>query len=149
MAFRFALERLLRFQKNLERQHELLLQVANHEVAMVLQRLEQADIAMRCTRGENERALSIGARASEMHFLAEYQKTLLSRRSQLQDELARRQEQRRECLQAFQEIRRKREATETLRKRRLHAFREQQAREHQRRVDDLFLMRRARQNLPG
>jgi flagellar biosynthesis chaperone FliJ len=151
MAFRFPLETLLRFQKSLERQQELLLQIANHEVANLIQRIEKTQSAMNWVRDEQQRALSSGERAVEMHFLVEFRKSLLAQQALLQTELEKREAERRKQMQLFQEIRRKRETTEALRDRQLHSFRERQSREVQRQTDDLFLLlsTRPRKSLPG
>jgi flagellar export protein FliJ len=151
MGFRFALASILRYEKSLESQQELLLQAANRDVARVRLELEAVTAVLSCTDSERQRLLSQGARASEMHFLAEYQRSLTSQERQLRRALQEREVKRHELLEIFQQIRRKRELMETLRDRQLHAFREQQGREQQRRVDDLHLMTRtiSRKVCPG
>ena len=151
MAFRFALETLLRFQKSLERQRELLLQVANHAVAQVMQGIEKTETEIDWVRIEQERALLSSERAVEMHYLVELHKSLLAHKTMLRSELEEREKERRTQLQLLQELRRKRDTIEALRERQMHAFREQQTRELQRQVDDLFLLRstRPRKSLPG
>ena len=151
MAFRFPLETLLRFQKSQERQQELLLQIANHEVAQVIQNIEKTQLVIKWIRDEQQRALVSGERAVEMHFLIEFRESMMAQKALLQTELEKRETERREQMQAFQEIRRKRETTETLRERQRHLFREQQNRELQRQIDDLFLTlsSRQRKSLPG
>jgi len=144
MAFRFPLEILLRFQKSLERQQELLLQVANHELAQVAHQIEQTRSAIDGTFAQQERTLLSGAPAVEVQFLGEYRNTLRDHAKSLQQELQRRQSERRRLLESFQDSRRKREMTETLRERAFHAYRERQAREQQRNIDDLFMILRAR-----
>lgn len=151
MAFRFPLETLLRFQKSLERQQELLLQVANYEVAQALQQIHRTEDAIGWTRREGQGALASLGPAVEMHFLEELRRSLAAQKAKLQGELERSEAERRVRLQAFEQIRRKRETIETLRERQQRAFRERHNREQQRQVDDLFLILSTsrHKNLPG
>jgi flagellar export protein FliJ len=151
MAFHFALETVLRFQKSLERQQELLLQVANYEVAQVLQQMDRTNAAIAWTRVQEQRTLSSAGPAVEIHFLAELRKSLQAQQARLQGELEKREAERRVQLQAFEQLRRKRETIETLRERQQRAFRERHNRELQRQIDDLFLILSIsrRKSLPG
>ncbi|MBZ5706042.1 MAG: flagellar FliJ family protein [Acidobacteriia bacterium] len=142
MAFRFSLQALLRFRKSVEHQQELLLQEANHQVALVRHEIESLDKRMAeiAVRGALE--LTSGVRAAELQFEGLCRSVLLEQRRQLEKVLAQREEIRVRHRQAFHHARRQREVVDTLRQHQLQLYRQQEKRKEQRSLDELFLLRR-------
>jgi flagellar export protein FliJ len=143
MAFRFPLEALLRVRQGLERQHELRLQEANHQVAMLRQQIENV-----CRDAENIVAqrrpqLESGVSAAELHFDVLCRSILNERRDALEKQLVESEALRRTRSEGFLQARRQREVVDTLRLHQLQEYEQQEARQEQRRLDDLFLLRRA------
>jgi flagellar export protein FliJ len=142
MAFRFSLQALLRFRKSVEHQQELLLQEANHQVARVRHEIESVDgcIAEMAARGTRE--LTSGVSAAELQFEGLCRSVLLQHRRQLEKALAECEEIRVHRSQAFHQARRQREVVDTLRQNQLQLCRQEEKREEQRYLDELFLLRR-------
>jgi len=87
--------------------------------------------------------LESGLSAAELHFDDLCGSALLKRGDELEKQLADAELLRRTRSEEFQQARRKREAIETLRRQKFEVYRQEEARQDQRGVDDLFLMRRA------
>jgi flagellar export protein FliJ len=143
MAFRFTLHALLRFRQSVERQQQLLLQEANHQVALVRRGIEVLDGHLGAIAAHDAGELENGVRAAELQFQLLCRAILLGHRRQLETTLAQREEVRISRSQAFHEARRQREAVETLRQLQWQAYQQGQKRKEQRYLDELFLLRRA------
>jgi flagellar export protein FliJ len=143
MAFRFTLHALLRFRQSVERQQQLLLQEANHQVALVRREIEVLDGHLGAIAAHDAGELENGVRAAELQFQLLCRAILLGHRRQLETTLAQREEVRISRSQAFHEARRQREAVETLRQLQWQAYQQGQKRKEQRYLDELFLLRRA------
>jgi len=143
MAFRFPLETVLRLRQNLERQQELLLYKANQEVLTVQRQIEDLDVAMAAHAQRRSLQLQSGVSSAELQFDLLCHSVLLESRHDLEARRARAQSARDAQAESFRQARRRREAIETLRSHQLQIFRQHEARQDQRRADDLFLLRRS------
>lgn len=136
------MEVLLRYRQGRERQQELLLLEANHQVLQVRHQIEGVNAGLANAAMHAERQLGSGWTAAELQFEMLCRSVLVERRHQLEKELARRNEARSKCLEAAIQARRQREVIETLRAHQFQLYRQEEGRREQRRLDDLFLMRR-------
>ncbi len=142
MPFRFPLQTLLRYRHGIEQQRELRLHEAAQRVAAVRREIEMVDhCAQRLEQGEL-RELASGLKASQLHFNRLCRSVLMSRRLELQELLAEEEKNRAHCQAEYQSAHRDREAVETLRKEGQGRYLREEARREQRRLDDLFLLRR-------
>ncbi len=143
MAFRFPLEVLLRVRQGLERQHELRLQKANQRVARLRQEIEDVHTGMENIAVRRRPQLESGVSVAELQFDQLCHSVLIERQRVLEGQLAEAEAFRHTCSQDFQLARRQREVMDTLRRNQLRDYRQREARQDQRRLDDLFLLRRA------
>jgi flagellar export protein FliJ len=143
MAFRFSLETLLRVRLSLERQHELLLQEANLRVALLQRQIAGVDSGRETNLERQRPHLESGLSAAELQFDMLCDSVLLKRRGDLERQLVAAEVLRHSRNEEFQQARRQRETMDTVRRRQLEIYRQQEARQDQRRIDDLFLLRRA------
>jgi flagellar export protein FliJ len=139
MAFRYALQSILRLRRSLERQEEQRLFALASLVGQLratLQSLQQADLARRRTALAEMEQFSSGA---QMQFRivcdTASQSAIQRTASQVREAERLRQEQ----LQVYQEARQKREIFENLRDRQKALYRQEQARRLQQRADDAYL----------
>jgi flagellar export protein FliJ len=143
MAFRFSLETVLRLRQNLERQEELLLYKANQDVLVLKHQIDELDAGMAGNAHRQSVQLQAGVSAAELHFDLLCHATLLHWRDDLEKRFSKAQSARDSRAESFRRARRQREAIETLRNHQLQLYRQQEARQDQRRADDLFLLRRS------
>jgi len=143
MAFRFPLEVLLRVRQGLERQHELRLQKADQRVSGLRQEIEDVHAGMENIAVCRRPQLECGVSGAELRFDELCHSVLIERQRVLEKQLVEGEAFRRVCSQDFQLARRQREVMDTLRRHQLRDYRQQEARQDQRRFDDLFLLRRA------
>ena len=143
MAFRFPLETLLRVRQGLERQHELRLQEANQRVAMLRQQIEDTHSEMRNISARRQPQLEIGISTAELHFDVLCQSVLTERQHALEKQLVEAESLRHLRSEEFLQARRQREVIDTLRRHQLQDYQQEEARQNQRRLDDLFLLRRS------
>jgi|HubBroStandDraft_5_1064220.scaffolds.fasta_scaffold275616_2 flagellar FliJ protein len=143
MAFRFALETLLRLRQGLERQQELRLQAANHRVAMLRQQIEDVRNEIGNIEARRSPQRESGISAAELQFDVLCRSVLAERQNTLQKQLAEAETYRRARSEDFKQARQQREVMDVLRRQRFEDYRQEEARQDQRRLDDLFLLRRA------
>jgi flagellar export protein FliJ len=143
MAFRFPLETLLRMRKGLERQQELRLQEASFRVGLLQRQIEDVRGEIENISTRQRPALEFGIRAGELHFDILCGSVLQQHQHTLETNLIEAEAFRRSCREEFQQARQQREVMDTLRLHQLHNYHQQEARQDQRRLDDLFLLRRA------
>jgi len=143
MAFRSSLDTLLRVRRGLERQQELLLQQANARVATLQQELVRIRSQIDADAVRELQHLQSGLTAAELHFDLLCRSALFLRRRQIEGELLQAEALREARGQSFRGARQQREILETLREQQLAAYRQESDRRDQRRIDDLFLLRRA------
>jgi flagellar export protein FliJ len=143
MAFRFPLEILLRVRLGLERQHELRLVEANHRVALLRQQIEDAHNEVDNISARRRPQLESGLSAAELQFDALCRSVLTERRHVLEKQLVDAEALRHVRSEDFLLARRQRKVIDTLRRDQLQEYQLQEDRQDQRRLDDLFLLRRA------
>jgi len=142
MAFRFPLESVLRLRQNLERQQELLLHRANQKVFALTRQIERLDAGLMENARSKSARLQSGVSAAELQFDLLCHSLLLKWRHDLETRLAEARSQRDAQAESFRQARRQRELIETLRHHQFQAYSQREARQDQRRADDLFLLRR-------
>ena len=143
MAFRFPLEVLLRVRQSLERQHELRLQEANYRVAMLGQQIEDVHQEVENIATHRRSQLESGISAAELQFDVLCRAVLSERQHTLETHLVEAKALRHIRSEDFLRARRQREVIDTLRHHQLQDYLQQEGRQEQRRLDDLFLLRRA------
>lgn len=143
MAFRFPLETVLRLRQNLEHQQELLLLKANQEVLSLLRQVAEVDAGLAENGRRKSLQLQTGVSAAELQFDLLCDATLLQLRRKLEALLTKAQTARDAQAESFRRARQHREVIETLRRQQLQLYRQHEARQDQRRADDLFLLRRS------
>jgi flagellar biosynthesis chaperone FliJ len=129
MAFRFPLEVLLRVRQGLERQQELRLREANLRVAMLLQQIKDVLGEIENITAGRQLQMESGISAAELQFDVLCHSVLTDRQHTLEKQVI--------------EAKTQREVMDTLRHHQLQDYQRQEARQDQRRLDDLFLLRRA------
>ncbi len=142
MPFRFPLQALLHFRQSVEHQQELRLRAANQQVARVRHALEQLDNRVRQTQALSSQYLARGTTGAELSFLQTTEGLLRAQRQEVEHELVHCQHVRDQQERVFRLARRERETFESLRNEQLRNYERDQARREQRRLDDLFLMRK-------
>jgi flagellar export protein FliJ len=143
MAFRFPFEVLLRVRQGLERQQELRLQEANHRIVALRRQIEDVVGEVDQIMIRRRPQLTSGISAAELQFDVLCRSVLTTRRDVLEKQLIEAEAHRFSCNADFQQARRQREVMDTLRLHQLQDYNQQQARRDQRRLDDMFLLRRA------
>jgi flagellar export protein FliJ len=143
MAFRSSLDVLLRVRRGLERQQELVLQEANRQVAAREGQLDAIRIQIAANAQRELLQLQSGLSAAELHFALLCRSTLQARSHAVETELLKAQALQQSRARSWRLARQQREVLETLRQRQLQAYGQQATRQEQRRLDDLFLLRRA------
>lgn len=144
MAFHFPLAGVLRFRKSIEHQEELGLLAANQQVTQTEQRIVEVDERTAASLAREARQLESGLTAAEIQFDVLCRATLARRRLELEEELEQRKKIRDRQLETYRQAKRSREVLDTLRDHQFQLYRQQQLREEQRQLDDLFLLRRER-----
>ena len=142
MAFRFTLQALLRLRQGLEHQRELQLQEANFQVALARAEILDLDRWRTELAARNADLMRSGLSAAEIQFSGLCREALLTHRRELEKELALREQVRAERSREYQQARQQREVMDTLRQRQLQLYRLKETRQEQRRLDELFLLRR-------
>ena len=146
MAFRFTLEAVLSYRKNLEQREYLALGKVQQELARVELLIQECEIRMAeiCS----QRAEESGRGIASVHLQEFYARERAQQRrcDELQIKLQELKVKRQHCLKAYEQARQKREILEELRSQQLHAYVVEQGRREQQRLDDLFLSRHRRRS---
>jgi flagellar export protein FliJ len=142
MAFRFSLEAVLRLRQGMERQQELRLRAAHQQVARVRHGIERIDHALGEAEQRSSSTLASGTTSAELRFGLQSEGALLQHREKLGAELTRLAKLRDQQAEIFRRARRERETIESLRDQQLREYKRDTLRREQRKVDDLFLLRR-------
>jgi flagellar export protein FliJ len=143
MAFRFPLEVLLRLRKGLERQQELRLQEANQRVAMLRQQIDDVHSEMKNIEVGRRLEREPGISAAELQFDVLCASVLAARQLVLEKQLIEAEAYRRARSEDFQRAHQQREVMDVLRRHQFEEYQQQETRHDQRRLDDLFLLRRS------
>lgn len=142
MPFRFSLEPLLRLRRSVEHQQELRLAEANALVARDRLGIDQLNGAITAWEEQQTGQMRSGTTAAEIQFSLFCGAGMLHRREEMQKELSHHQEISLGCREALQQARKERETLDTLRERQFRMYEQEEKRREQRRLDDLFLLRR-------
>jgi len=142
MAFHFPLQSVLHYRVSLEHQQELRLRAANQRVARVRHLIDQIDQRSRQLHSMQLAQLGAGITAAELRFELQCEAELQRERRNLEQQLAVLQKACDQQRELFQQAKRARETLESVRDRQLRLYQKDFARREQRRLDDLFLMRR-------
>jgi flagellar export protein FliJ len=146
MSFRFPLQAVLNYRANLERREYLTLGRVHQQVGEAEIQLQQAEEL--CAAATRKREAQTVRGVASVHLQEAYQQELglEARRDQLRDKLKQLRITLEQCRRAYEAARQKREVMDELRIQRLDAYRREQGKQEQRRIDDLFLSRRRRGN---
>jgi flagellar export protein FliJ len=142
MAFRFSLEAVLRLRQGMEHQQELRLRAAHQQVARVRHGIERIDHALGEAEQRSSSTLASGTTSAELLFALQSEAALLEHREKLGAELTRLTKLRDQQAEIFRQARRERDTIESLRDQQFREYKRGALRREQRRVDDLFLLRR-------
>jgi flagellar export protein FliJ len=143
MAFRFSLDAVLRLRRSLERQQELLLREANQQMIAIQLKIDHLDAQLSQQASQEDLQLASTLSAAELQFLRICRSVLQGQRGGLEKRLAATQAVRDSRMAAFRQVRQQREVLETLRQAQTLVYRQNEARQNQRQLDDLLLLRRA------
>lgn len=146
MAFRFTLDAVLKYRKNLEQREYLALGRVHQEIAQVELELEQSEAWRSDAARLRETEAARGIASIHLQDAYERERQLEKQRDELQVKQQELKLKRQQCLKAYELARQKREILEELRSRQLQAYVLDQSRREQRRVDDMFLSRLKRRN---
>jgi len=142
MAFHFPLQVVLHFRESVEHQEELRLRAANQRAARVRRLLEQAEQATLELKSAQAKELGAGTTAAELRFAMQCEDELQRHCRDLRQQLEALQQACERQREVFRQAKRARETLESVRQQQLQLYHKEAARREQRRVDDLFLMRR-------
>ena len=146
MTFRFSLEAVLRLRQGMEHQQELLFRAAHQQVARVRHGIQRIDHALGEAEQRSSSTLASGTTSAELLFGLQSEAALLQYREKLGAELIRLGKLRDQQAEIFRRARRERETMESLRDQQLREYKRDALRREQRKVDDLFLLRRNYRN---
>jgi len=141
MAFRYALQSVLRLRRSLEHQEEQRLFAIAGIVARLratLEKMQQADVAHRRAALAEMEQFSSGA---QLHFRATCDDASLRAMNRVKAQLQDAERHRLEQLKIYQEARQRREIFESLRDRQEELYKLNQARRQQQGTDEAFLIR--------
>ncbi|HEV2398287.1 MAG TPA: flagellar export protein FliJ [Candidatus Sulfotelmatobacter sp.] len=144
MPFHFSLQSVYQLRRSIEHQQELRLRAANQQLTKIRRLIEQNEGCIRESDASSSRELQTGTTSAELRFVATKQRVLLQRGQELQYELGRCQTARDQQQRIFEKARRERETVENLRDWQFQEFSREQSRREQRRLDELFLLRKSR-----
>lgn len=142
MAFRFSLDAVLRMWTSRERFERLRLETLTARIQRLRHEIDAVDEASRRDRRNLASSLSEGMAASQLQFASlctdGHRQFRVLMEKQVGELLKQHEAQRK----VFEHARRRREILESLRDRKLAAYRAEEAREAQQQMDEMFLARR-------
>jgi flagellar export protein FliJ len=141
MAFRFRLASVLRLRQNLEERELHLLEQTQHEIARVVQQMEELRGRRRGSYALQERDLAAGTPAVTLHFGQQNRRRLQQQEQALGAELAELQLRRERQLDNYEDAKRKRQVLSDLRDQQRATHDVLVAHQTQRAADDSFLAR--------
>jgi flagellar export protein FliJ len=144
MSFRFALAPVLKLRENLEDLTRQRLENTQREIAHVAHMLESLHSAAGSMIVMNERDLSDGLPATELHFREQKLNHLRNGQGLLEAKLSELELRRKQQLTDYEEARGKRQVLSNLRDHQREAYEAKSAYRLQRAADDSFLARRGR-----
>jgi flagellar export protein FliJ len=141
MAFRYALQSVLRLRQSLERQEEQRLFVIAARVAKLRAQIEELEEARQSAWRAAWDEMSTGTCGAVVQFAAACDSAASDVQTQLQAQLVEEERLRLEQLSVYQSARQRREVLENLRERQEAVYERDAAHREQERADDTFLSR--------
>ena len=141
MPFRFSLEGVLSYRKNLEHAEELTLNKILQEIAARYQQLQQLQNDHRSLRGQRDRDLAKAQPAVYLQELAEKEQYIERVIEIVQAQLQELDSKREAQLTVLRAAQQDREVLDEVRKQKHNAYQLEQNRREQKTLDDLFLSR--------
>jgi flagellar export protein FliJ len=141
MPFRFSLESILSFRKNIEHAEELSLNKILHEIASIQMELERIEKEYRLFRAQRERDLAKGLTAAYLQELGEKEQYLENSMEILRAQLRELDIKRAAQLAILRAAQQNREVLDEMRKQKHTTYQHEQNRREQKAMDDLFLAR--------
>jgi flagellar protein FliJ len=149
MSFSFRLQPLLRLRQSLEDRERLRLTLILSAINQLRLQCERLDQDMADSAGDLCKHLASGMSAADVQLVRTGIVSCRRRKQLLLQKMAALAEQRNQQERAFQEAQRKRKVLERLRDLQLEAYKREQDRREQQRLDDEFGLRRARMSAPS
>ncbi len=146
MAFRFALESILRLRASLERQEQTRLEMAARQVYSARERCESLEKERIDLEEKFLISMKAGIESSDLHFHLSARSGLEFAQLEAERALVEAQKRWNEQRTKFLQARRDREVMASIRERQHAEYVTEQARREQQQIDDLFAMRRIRPN---
>jgi flagellar export protein FliJ len=141
MPFRFSLESILRFRKNVEHAEELTLNRILQEIASTQQQLQRIEEDHRLFRAQRDRDLAKGLPAAYLQEMAEKEQYLESSAKILRTQLQELNKKRESQLAVLRVAQQDREVLDEMRKQKHVTYQREQNQRDQKALDDLFLSR--------
>ncbi len=142
MPFHFSLQPVLHLRESLEHQQELRLLAANQQVARVRHLIDVAEQRRQEQHSSRLRELGAGTTAAEVRFGLQCETELERYRHELEQHLAVAQRACEKQRELFQQAKQAREMLASVRDQKIHIYEKEARRREQRRLDDMFLLRR-------
>jgi flagellar FliJ protein len=144
MGFRFSLAPVLRLRESLEKREELALQKVELEVARVKRRIDRLSEELDRASKEREEALQLWMRAAQLRDLQNAMNASVEARRNLLETLVELKSKREVQMTVYQAARVDRRILSDLRKQKLGTWEQDQLRNQQKQLDDLFAARSQR-----
>ena len=141
MAFRFSLATLLRLWQSRERHERRKLEALAARVGALRAEMRRAELAALETRRAAGARMGAGVVAAELHFAAECEGSRQEFLAQLGERMRTAENERLAQMAVYQEVERQMKIFENLRRRQFDAFRLEETRQEQKRMDEIFLLR--------
>ena len=141
MSFRFSLEAVLQFRKSLEESEELVLHKIDQEMAGVRLELEQLAARQQSFREQKSGELAHGLPAIHLQEMCEQEQQLVEAVKARQALLQELENKRLAQMARYRAARQNREVLSEIRQQKHHSYLQEQLRQEQKMLDDLFLTR--------
>lgn len=141
MAFRFSLEAVLQFRKNLEESEELILHKIVQQIASARLELERLLVRQQSFREQKLSELTRGLPAIHLQEMCEQEQRLIEAVNTQQARLRELETSRLAQMAVYRAARQNREVLSEIRQQKHHSYLREQLRQEQKMLDDLFLMR--------
>jgi flagellar export protein FliJ len=141
MKFQFSLQPVLCLHASYERMEQLRLLTISAAIVRLRQEISAIDQQIAISRRNSQATLASGVVAAELHFALLAAATRLERKRGLQRQLADLEKKHQTQRSLYYAARQRHQTLQNLRDQRLHEFRIEAAREEQRQLDELFLLR--------
>jgi flagellar export protein FliJ len=144
MAFRFPLAAVLAFRESLERREELALTKIQLEMARVQHEIEQVTAELAAAQRMREESMKQPIPAAQLQSMLHASDAAGERKKKLKEALAALEHQRGEQMRVYQAAHRARQVLSDLRAQQHEAWEQDQARQQQKTLDDIFTSRSQR-----